>query len=146
MSTTRFHSRPLPAELDEALRLRLAAAHQAEPLSAVDARETVRRVASLAADLGLPVTVYRGGLNLRGSEVDHIWLDLDGYVIDAAFPLFVDGFVEVLRRYVAGDAEPHHVAAAAVDAGVEDRVLGRFPATTGYFGRPIWGQRGPVHS
>lgn len=141
MPTTRFRSRPLPGGLGDELRRRLAAAHTAEPLSAVDARATVRRVASLADGLGLRATVYRGGLGLRGSEVDHVWLDIDGRVVDAAFPLFVEGFVEVLRRFVAGDAEPHEIAAAAVNATIEERVLGLFPASANYLGQPVWSQR-----
>lgn len=140
MPTTRFRSQPLPDGFAAELRRRLTAAHGAEPLSAVDARATVRRVAVLAADLGLRATVYRGGLDLRGSEVDHVWLDVDGRVIDAAFPLFVEDFVEVLRRFVAGDAEAAEVAAAADGATVEERVLGLFPATANYLGQPVWGQ------
>ncbi|MEX2620621.1 MAG: hypothetical protein WD250_10410 [Egibacteraceae bacterium] len=139
MSVTRFHSQPLPRELDRELRRRLVAAHREDPL-AVDARRTVRRVAALAADLGMAVTVYRGGLDLHGSEVDHVWLDVDGRVIDAAFPLFVDRFVEVLRRFVAGDASAEELAAAAAGASVEERVLGLFPTRTGYLGRPVWSQ------
>lgn len=141
MPTRRFRSHPLPHGLDMQLRRRLAAAHRAEPLSAVDPRATIRRVRVLADDLGLRATVYRGGLDLRGSEVDHVWLDVDGRVVDAAFPLFVEGFVEVLRRFVAGDADADELAAAAVDATVEQRVLGLFPATAHYLGRPVWGQR-----
>lgn len=143
MSATRFHSQPLPQELDVELRRRLVAAHQEEPL-AVDARRTVRRVAALAAELGIPVTVYRGGLDLRGSEVDHVWLDVGGRVVDAAFPLFVDRFVEVLRRFVAGDADAEEVAGAAAGASVEERVLGLFPTRTGYLGQPVWSQRRAV--
>lgn len=140
MSPTRFRSQPLPHALDTELRRRLEAAHRDEPL-AVDARRTARRVAALAAELGMAVTVYRGGLDLHGSEIDHVWLDVDGRVIDAAFPLFVDRFVEVLRRFVAGDADAEEVAAAAVGASIEERVLGLFPTRTGYLGQPVWGQR-----
>lgn len=141
MEATRFRSRPLPPTLDGLLRRRLAAEHQAEPLSALDPRATVRRVAAIAEDIGVRVTVYRGGLDLRGSEVDHVWLDLDGRVVDAAFPLFVEEFVEVLRRFVAGDAAGEELAAAAVHASLEERVLGLFPATTGYLGQPVWSHR-----
>lgn len=143
MRTTRFRSQSLPRALDAELRRRLTAAHQSDPLSAVDPRRTVRRVAALAADLGLRATVYRGGLDLRGSEVDHVWLDVDGRVVDAAYPLFVAGFVDVLRRFVAGDADADEVAAAAMHATVEQRVLGVFPATAAYVGQPVWGARRP---
>lgn len=141
MRTTRFRSRPLPRALDTKLRRRLTAAHRDDPLSAVDARATVRRVAAVTADLGLSTTVYRGGLDLRGWEVDHVWLDVHGRVVDAAFPLFVEEFVDVLRRFVAGDAAAEELAAAAVGATVDQRVLGLFPPTAGYLGQPVWRQR-----
>ncbi|HVM00377.1 MAG TPA: hypothetical protein VM324_13880 [Egibacteraceae bacterium] len=141
MAATRFRSQPLPRALDAKLRRRLAAVHRDEPLSAVDTRATVRRVTAVTADLGLSATVYRGGLDLRGWEVDHIWLDVNGRVVDAAFPLFVEEFVDVLRRFVAGDASAEDLAAAAVDATVEQRVIGLFPPNAGYLGRPVWRQR-----
>lgn len=141
MEATRFRSQALPPRFDGLLRRRLAAAHRAEPLSAIDPRATVRRVAAVAEDIGMHVTVYRGGLDLRGSEVDHVWLDVDGRVVDAAFPLFADEFVDVLRRFVAGDASGEELAAAAVHASLEERVLGLFPATAGYLGQPVWRHR-----
>lgn len=141
METTRFRSQPLPLALGRELRTRIALLHREDPLSAVDARATVRRVAAVAEELGLSTTVYRGGLDLHGWEVDHVWLDVDGRVIDAAFPLFVDRFVDVLRWFVAGDASADDLAVAAADAGVDERVLGVFPSTTGYLGRPVWSQR-----
>lgn len=136
-----FRSRALPSTFDELLRHRLAAAHRAEPLSVIDPRATVRRVAAVAEDIGVHVTVYRGGLGLCGSEVDHIWLEVDGRVVDAAFPLFADEFVDVLRSFVAGDASSEELAAAAVHATLEERVLGLFPATASYLGQPVWGHR-----
>ncbi|HVM12952.1 MAG TPA: hypothetical protein VM287_01295 [Egibacteraceae bacterium] len=141
MAVRRFRSWPLPAKLDGPLRRRLAAAHRVEPLSAIDPRATVERVAAVARDLELAVTIYRGGLDLRGSEVDHVWLDISGRVVDAAFPLFAEEFVEVLRRFVAGDATDEELADAAVHVSVEKRVLGLFPATAGYLGQPVWSQR-----
>lgn len=141
MVSTRFHSGPLPDDLAGELRRRLDAAHRVEPLSAVDPRATVRRVTSIAAELDVRSIVYRGGLDLGGSEVDHVWVDVHGRVIDAAFPLFVEAFVDVLRRFVAGDAPAEELAAAAEGASVEERVLGCFPATAGYLGQPVWTQR-----
>lgn len=141
MGATRFRSQPLPGGMDHRLRRRLAREHRAEPLSAVDPRATVRRVSVVAEELGLRATVYRGGVDLRGSEVDHVWLDIEGRVVDAAFPLFAADFVEVLRRFVAGDAPPEELAEAAAGATVEERVLGLFPPTAGYLGQPVWTQR-----
>lgn len=138
---TAFESKPLPERLGQLMRARLVSAHRQEPFSALDPRAAARRVADVTAELGLTATVYRGGLDLRGSEVDHVWLDLDGHVIDVAFPLFADGFVDVLRDFVAGDAEPEDVAQAAAPAGLDERVLGVFPATLAYRGAPIWTAR-----
>jgi hypothetical protein len=138
---TAFVSKPLPDRLGQVMRLRLASAHRAEPFSALDPRAATRRVATVITELGLTGTVYRGGLDLRGSEVDHVWLDVDGHVIDVAFPLFADGFVDVLRDFVAGDAEPEDVAQAAAPAGLEERVLGVFPISLSYRGAPIWSAR-----
>lgn len=142
LEATRFRSQPLPSPFDGLLRRRLAAVHRADPLSAIDPRATVRRVAAVAEDIGgLHVTVYRGGLDLGGSEVDHVWLDVEGRVVDAAFPLFVDEFVDVLRRFVAGDASGDDLDAVAVHASLEERVLGLFPVTAGYRGQPVWAHR-----
>lgn len=141
METIRFRSGPLPEDLAGELSRRLDAAHRAEPLSAVDPRATVRRVTAIAAELEVRSIVYRGGLDLGGSEVDHVWVDLHGRVVDASFPLFVDAFVDVLRRFVAGDAPAEELAAAAEGASVKERVLGRFPSSAGYLGQPVWKQR-----
>jgi hypothetical protein len=143
-----FDPRPLPATLAACLRAELGAAHAESPFSTVDPRSSVRRVVTLVADLPVRAVVYRGGLDLRGAEVDHVWLavavDADGesmdgaFVLDVAFPLFADSFVEVLRRFVAGDAPASALQAAAVDADLADRVLGEFPAPMRYVGRPVW--------
>lgn len=147
-----FESRPLPATLADEIRTRLAQAHAREPFSPVEPRAAVRRVEHLLADLDLQPTVYRGELSVRGVGVDHLWLEIPaagsgapggrGYVLDAAFPLFVEAFVRVLRRFVAGDAEPADLIAAAAAAGVDARVMGEFPRSARYFGAPLWGERG----
>jgi hypothetical protein len=108
----------------------------------------------------METTVYRGGLDLRGVEIDHLWLAatypdaaahpdpraLDPhrrtpFVVDVAFPLFVDHFVEVLRRFVAGDATAAELDRAAAGAGVRQRVIGLFPAPVRYVGVPVWSER-----
>lgn len=141
MHTIAFQSRPLRPRVAKVLHARLRAAHRAQPFSALDPRQTVRRVTRILDEMGVEATVYRGGLDLRGSEVDHIWLDVDGRVVDVAFPLFVADFVDVLRRYVAGDADPDDIAVTAADAGVDERVVGLFPAPLRYLGRPVWSAR-----
>jgi hypothetical protein len=146
MSATVFESQPLPAALAGQLRDRLSDEHRLEPLSSIDPRRTIRRVAAVLSDLGCTTAVYRGGLDLRGTEVDHVWLAAgDGtrplFVIDAAYPLFADAFVRTLRRFVAGDAPSEELAAVAAHAGVEERVLGEYPRPMRYRGRPVWSER-----
>ena len=141
MAPIAFQSRPLPGEVSPPLRRRLVQAHGSQPFSADDPREAARRAATIAEELGLSVTVYRGALDLAGSEVDHVWVDLNGHVIDVAFPLFVPTFVDGLRRYVVGDIEAAELAAIAASAGVDQRVLGEFPAPLRYRGEPVWSAR-----
>ncbi|MGH8909730.1 MAG: hypothetical protein ACRD0K_25375 [Egibacteraceae bacterium] len=64
------------------------------------------------------------------------------FVVDVTFPLFVDHFVEVLRRFVAGDATAAELDAAAAGTGVRQRVVGLFPAPVRYLGVPVWSARG----
>ncbi|HWH31246.1 MAG TPA: hypothetical protein VNU01_01100 [Egibacteraceae bacterium] len=141
MHRTRFHSLALPAPVRAEVRSRLRRAHAGRPFSALDPRDTVRRVAGIAGELGLTATVYRGVVDLRGAEVDHVWLDLHGRVVDAAFPLLEREFVELLRRFVAGDLEPHEIAEAAAGFALDARVLGEFPEPIRYLGRPVWSTR-----
>lgn len=95
----------------------------------------------------MPATVYRGGLDLRGAEIDHLWLAaiplLPGapLVLDVAFPLFAERFVELLRRFVAGDATPAELDKVASGAGVRQRVVGLFPEPVRYLGAPVWSAR-----
>jgi hypothetical protein len=152
MRATVFQSHPLPRGVAAALQRRLEAAHRAEPFSALDPRAAVRRVIAEATDLGLGTMVYRGGLDLQGAEVDHVWLALEvgpvaggdqrkqasPYVVDVAFPLFMQSFVDALRRFVAGDAEAEELAALAARAGLDERVVGVFPAPLRYVGAPLW--------
>jgi len=145
----RFRSWPLPAHLDRKVRSRLRAAHRQEPFSPADPRAAAQRAAQVLAPLGLEVTVFRGGLDLRGAEVDHLWLagfaagapDGGPFVLDPAFPLFDRDFVALLRSYVAGDGSREDLAAAAAGADLDDRVLGEFPPPINYLGSPVWSQR-----
>lgn len=141
MQRMRFRSLALPADVAGRVRERLARAHAELPFSAVDSRGTVRRVATIADELGLRATVYRGALDLRGAEVDHLWLDIEGRVLDASFPLFEQCFVDVLRRFVAGEAEAEELEQAAAAADLERRVLGEFPEPLAYIGAPVWSGR-----
>jgi hypothetical protein len=136
-----FQSQPLPQRVAAALRARLRDAHNHQPFDVLDPRHDARRVVAIAEDLGLTPTIVRGGLDLDGTEIDHLWLDVEGRVIDVAFPLFVPSFVESLRRWVTGEIESAELAGAAADAGVEHRVLGEFPSPLRYRGQPIWSAR-----
>src|SRR5688572_3124008 len=111
MAPIAFQSRPLPGAVSPPLRRRLEDAHGSHPFSAEDPREAARRAVDIAEELGLEVTVYRGALDLAGAEVDHVWVNLDGHVIDVAFPLFVPTFVDSLRRYVIGEVDVKELAA-----------------------------------
>lgn len=133
---------PLPAELGAAVRGRLWRAHAWKPFSAVDPRETVQRVARILEGLALTPTVYRGSLGLPGADVDHLWLDVEGRVVDVSFPVLEDGFVDLLRRFAAGEAEPEALADAAARATLDRRVVGEFPESLRYIGAPVWGARG----
>ena len=147
MTATVFESQLVRSPLREGLTARLREAHTDEPFSSVDPRATVRRVATIVGALALDTTVYRGGVDLRGSEVDHVWLavrypeTVRTFVVDAAFPLFSASFVEVLRRFVAGDAPPEALEEVAADSDLDDRVIGAFPEPVRYLGRPVWTSR-----
>lgn len=155
MKATVFKSRSLPPPLAEILHERLERAHREEPFSALDPRTTVQRVARIVSQLEVSAIVYRGGLDLRGAEIDHLWLAaiaessggpgsrLTGtpLVLDVAFPLFAECFVDVLRRFVAGDATPAELDAVASAASVRQRVVGLFPEPVRYLGAPIWSAR-----
>ena len=100
MAPIAFRSQPLPRAASSALRARLLRAHREEPFSALDPRHASRRASGIAEELGLEVTLYRGALDLHGSEVDHVWVNFQDLVIDVAFPLFLPSFVAVLRDFV----------------------------------------------
>lgn len=145
LRTTRFDSRALPGTVDTAVRELLATAHADEPFSPLDARSAARRAAALVTGLGLTATLYRGGLDLRGVEVDHVWLaasaDGERFVVDAAFPLFCDAFVDVLRWFVCGDTTREELASVAAVSPLDERVVGVFPSPLRYLGAPVWSAR-----
>ena len=141
MASIAFQSQPLPKRVADTLRVRLREAHIRQPFDALDPRQGAHRVASIAEALGLTPTVVRGGLDLDGTEVDHLWLDVEGRVVDVAFPLFLPSFVVSLRQWVTGEIEGAQLAAAAAEAGVEQRVLGEFPSPLRYRGQPVWSAR-----
>lgn len=141
MQPVSFVSRPLPAHLERRLREALTAGHRREPFSPGDTRDAVRRVVELGAGLDAAARVFRGGLDLRGHEVDHVWVSFDGVVVDAAYPLHDPTFVDTLRRFVAGELEAGALDKAADGSDMTDRILGVFPEPVRYIGSPVWSDR-----
>lgn len=141
MRTTQFESRPLPGRFAARLGLALAAAHRGQPFPTMDPRATARRVARIAEKLSIPATVYRGALDLGGAEVDHLWVDVHGCVVDAAYPVFADDFLALLRRWIVDEAPVAALEAVAARADLRQRVFGVFPDPLRYLGAPVWGTR-----
>ncbi|HSK89829.1 MAG TPA: hypothetical protein VK875_00815 [Euzebyales bacterium] len=142
MRTRSFPSGTLPDPGGMTLRRLLHRAHEQDPFSPLRPRAAARRVGALASEIGLAAHLYRGGVELMGAEVDHVWLALDDLVIDLAFPLFAPSFRALLPRFVAGEIEAVELEKAAASTGVEERVLGVLPPRVRYVGRPVWVDRG----
>ncbi len=144
--TTRFGSIALSAGWRRRLLPPLDAAHADSPFTPRDPRDGLRRATDVIRPLGLEVVTIRGSVAVGGVEVDHVWLAVtdgsgDPWVLDPSFPLHDGAFTALLPGYVAGDvslAELHEVAARATLA---DRVVGTFPPSARYRGRPVWGAR-----
>lgn len=139
-----FDSTDLVPELRDALVPLLRDAHDTEPFTPRDPRAGTRRALSLVESVGLSAITIRGAVDVAGVEVDHIWLAVaddagDPWVLDPAFPLHQRSFVSMLGGYVAGVLSADDLAAAAAGAGLDDRVVGRFPRGTTYRGEPVWG-------
>ncbi len=141
MLTRSFVSRDLPQPVGDELRELVLRAHEVEPFSPVRPRATARRVGALATAVGLAARLYRGGLEVHGVEVDHVWLAVDDVVLDLAFPLFMPAFRSLLPRFVAGEIEPEDLESTASAASIDDRVLGVLPPRTRYVGQPVWAER-----
>lgn len=139
--TVRLRPRPFPAPVGPRLRAALAAAHAREPFRPSVSRDAAHRVAHVAEDLGLTPTLFRGGVDVGGAEIDHVWVVVDERVVDAALPLFSNAFIAAVRAYVAGDLDGEELERAAHPYPVTWRVLGAFPEACRYVGAPVWGQR-----
>lgn len=141
---TRFGSRdPLPRWRDALVPL-LEDAHGDRPFSPKDPREGLHRATELVRTVGLEVVTIRGSVAVGGVEVDHVWLAVadeagEPWVLDPAFPLHSQSFIDLLAGYVAGTVTSADLARAAEGLGLADRVIGRFPRGTGYRGEPVWG-------
>ncbi len=141
MKRQQFASLRLGGDHHRQLQDRLAQHHDAEPFLPTDPRRSVERVIQVGQNLGLQTYVIRGGVDLRGVEVDHVWASVEGAVIDVAYPLLHHDFVDVLRRFVAGDAENEELEGAAVDTEFTQRIFGEFPESLRYMGARVWTQR-----
>lgn len=137
-----FRSRALPEPATAALRTLVDRAHDTEPFSPARPRAAARRVGVLASEVGLAARLYRGGVELAGAEVDHVWLAVDDVVIDLAFPLFAPAFRQALPAFVAGEVEQDELESIAARSGIDDRVLGLLPPRVRYVGSPVWNDRG----
>jgi hypothetical protein len=142
VKTRSFASGTLPNPGGVALRRLLLRAHAQEPFSPLRPRAAARRVGALASEIGMSAHLYRGGVELTGIEVDHVWLAVDDLVIDLAFPLFAPTFRSLLPPFVAGEIEAVELELAAATAGIDERVLGVLPPRVRYVGRPVWAERG----
>lgn len=143
VKTRSFPSGALPDPGGQTLRALLHRAHQRDPFSPLRPRAAARRVGALASEIGLSANLYRGGLELTGIEVDHVWLAVGDLVVDLAFPLFEPAFRDLLPRFVAGEIEAVELEKVAARTGIETRVLGVLPPQVRYVGRPVWADRDP---
>lgn len=135
-SSARFDSPSGPR-----LRSGLAQEHARAPFRPRDVRDAARRVVEVAQSLGFEAQVVRGGLDLGGAELDHVWAVVEDRVVDAALPVNSEAFASALRAFVAGDVEEDDLDRAAHGYAFGWRVLGEFPSTCNYLGLPVFGSR-----
>lgn len=140
----RYRPGVLPAPAGPRLRSALAREHGREPFTPRDVRDAARRIRSVAAGLGLECEVVRGGLDVGGAELDHVWVAVAGHVVDLTLPLRSEAFLIHLRAFVAGDEDEAELDLVAHGYGLEWRVLGEFPDRIRYVGLPVWGEREPT--
>lgn len=140
----RYAPGPLPAPAGPRLRSALAREHGREPFRPRDPRDAAARVRTVATRLGLRCQVVRGGVDVGGAELDHVWAVVDGHVVDLALPLRSASFATLLRAYVAGDLDDDDLDRIVHGYRFEWRVVGEFPARLRYVGLPVWGQREPT--
>lgn len=137
----RFRPADFPPATASRLRALLARAHADRPFGPRDVREAARRTADVARGLTLDAVVVRGGLDVGGAELDHVWTVVEGRVVDVSLPVASEAFVAALRAYVAGDLDGDELDRMAHGYTLEWRVLGSFPAGVRYVGLPVFGER-----
>lgn len=134
-----FGPAPLAAGTRSTIVDALSVAHAASPFLPTEARSVAHRVAGVAAAAGIEAQVLRGTLDVGGAELDHLFVVVDGCVVDAAMPVNDEGFLAVVRAWVAGDEPAAALAAAAAPLDLAARVVGTFPRSLRYRGAPLWG-------
>lgn len=135
----RFRAQRLPAPQGPTLRSVLAREHARQPFTPADVRDAARRVAELAAAQGLEAVVVRGGLDLGGAELDHVWVAVEERVVDVALPVRSEAFRRLLRAFVWGEVAAEELDHVAHGYRFDWRVVGEFPELVDYVGRPVWG-------
>lgn len=137
----RFRPDDFPAPVAARLRARLARAHADSPFGPRDVREAARRTAEVARELMLDAVVVRGGLDVGGAELDHVWTVVEGRVVDVSLPVIAEAFVDRLRSYVAGDVDAVELDRVAHGYTLDWRVVGAFPGSLRYVGLPVFAER-----
>lgn len=136
---TTYRPTSFPTPVRRRLVQALAAAHEDEPFGPDDVRAVAHRVVTLVERVGLAPVIVRGGVDVGGAELDHVFVVVEDRVVDVALPVRAAPFAEVVRAWVAGDVERDELWGRAADYGLEDRVVGEFPAGVRYRGAPLWG-------
>ena len=131
---------PFPSSVHATLVETLERLHRAEPFGPLDVRATARRVVDAAAAIGLEPMMVRGRVDVGGAELDHVFVVADDRVVDLALPVRAPTFAQFVRAWVAGDLDHQELVEAAAEHGIEDRVVGEYPAPVCYRGAPLWGR------
>lgn len=136
---TTFAPAPFPARVRSRLVEVLAAQHAHDPFGPHDVRATARRVVEATEALGFAPVLVRGGVDVGGAELDHVFVVVEDRVVDLALPVRAASFADVVRAWVAGDLDRAELVARAARHGLEDRVVGEYPTALRYRGAPVWG-------
>lgn len=140
-STRRADVRRFPSEPGSRLRAGLAREHRRDPFRPGDVRDAARRALAVAESLGLPGHLARGGLDVGGAELDHVWAVVSDRVVDVTLPVLARDFLVLLRGFVAGDVPAAELDEVATSYTLEWRVVGEVPAGCRYLGAPILAHR-----
>jgi len=134
-------ARRFPSGPGSRLRAGLAREHRRQPFRPGDVRDAARRALAVAESLGLSGHLARGGLDVGGAELDHVWAVVSNRVVDVTLPVLAQDFLVLLRGYVAGDVPAVELDQMATSYTLEWRVVGDVPPGCRYLGQPILGHR-----